>query len=202
MGPGRKADTCPIATAVSLKALSTVLGHANTPAVDRGIEALLSHWEHQGDYKLKMIGIGTDFRKLKYPFVWYDILHVVDVLTRFEQAHNDSRLQGMVAEIMSQRDQLGRVGGLDVSGLEGLSLIGLLLLSSHSVDAPHRTAPCDRLGRDASTAPLLAWHAGLVACSGSPARTPGHPSVGEPEQLRPGGVGHEGSSRRVRERSG
>ncbi len=108
-GPGRKADTCPIATTVSLKALSTVPGHANTPAVDRGIEALLSHWEHQGDYKLKMFGIGTDFRKLKYPFVWYDILHVVDVLTRFEQTHNDPRLQGMVAEITSQRDHLGRV---------------------------------------------------------------------------------------------
>jgi len=39
--------------------------------------------------------MGTDFRKLKAPFVWYDILHVLDVLTQFSWLRNDSRLKEM-----------------------------------------------------------------------------------------------------------
>ena len=72
------------------------------------IEALLDHWEHQADYKLRMFGIGTDFRKLKYPFVWYDILHVTDVLSRFDTARRDPRLGQMVDEIKAQADEDGR----------------------------------------------------------------------------------------------
>ena len=55
-----------------------------------------------------MFGIGTDFRKLKYPFVWYDILHVTDVLSRFENARRDSRVQEMVNVITAQADEDGR----------------------------------------------------------------------------------------------
>lgn len=107
-GPGRKADTCPIATIYALKALSLAPAWQQSDAAASGIEAILTHWEHQRDYKLKMFGIGTDFRKLKYPFVWYDILHVVDVLSRFAQARRDERLREMVAEIEAQADGNGR----------------------------------------------------------------------------------------------
>jgi hypothetical protein len=55
-----------------------------------------------------MFGIGTDFRKLKYPFIWYDILHVVDVLGRFPFVHADSRFCEMVATITAQADEEGR----------------------------------------------------------------------------------------------
>ena len=107
-GPGRRLDTCPIATTYVLKALALVPATADSPAVTAGITALLDHWEHQADYKLKMFGIGTDFRKLKYPFVWYDILHVADVLTRFPQACADPRLGEMVREVTNQADERGR----------------------------------------------------------------------------------------------
>ena len=30
-----------------------------------------------------MFFMGTDFRKLKVPLVWYDLLHVLDVLSSF-----------------------------------------------------------------------------------------------------------------------
>jgi len=107
-GPGRKADTCPIATTYALKALSLVPACHNSPAVASGVNALLDHWEHQSEYKLKMFGIGTDFRKLKYPYVWYDILHVTDVLSRFSIARTDPRLAGMVTTIATQADEEGR----------------------------------------------------------------------------------------------
>jgi len=46
--------------------------------------------------------MGTDFRKIKAPFIWYDILHVLDVLSQFEWTRNDSRLIDM-AEIMKSK---------------------------------------------------------------------------------------------------
>lgn len=107
-GPGRRHDACPLATTISLKALSLVPAIQGSPVIDPGIDTLLAHWEHQADYKLKMFGIGTDFRKLKYPFVWYDILHVADVLSRFQRARSDSRLVEMVSEIERQADLEGR----------------------------------------------------------------------------------------------
>ncbi len=68
---------------------------------------LLEHWEKQGERKLFMFGIGTDFRKLKYPFVWYNILHVADVLSRFPFTHQDPRLLEMIEAITQQADENG-----------------------------------------------------------------------------------------------
>ncbi|TEU19516.1 MAG: hypothetical protein E3J21_03500 [Anaerolineales bacterium] len=104
-GPGRKADPCPIVNVYALKALSQVPELNDSPATRTGAEMLLWHWEHQGERKIYMFGIGTDFRKLKYPFVWYDILHVVDVLSRFPFVHADTRFQGMVETITAQADE-------------------------------------------------------------------------------------------------
>ena len=118
-GPGRKEDACPIANVYALKALSLVdqdsLQHEATPnkesthlAIRRGVEMLLHHWERQTERKIYLFGIGTDFRKLKYPFVWYNILHVAEVLSRFSEVHNDPRFLEMVAVITDQADENGR----------------------------------------------------------------------------------------------
>ena len=110
-GPGRKDDPCPIANLYVLKTLAALgdqrevsIGHE----VRASAEVLLSHWEHQTERKLYMFGIGSDYRKLKYPFVWYDILHVVDVLSHFSFVHADPRFRAMVATITSQADDQGR----------------------------------------------------------------------------------------------
>ena len=107
-GPGRKSDPCPIVNVFALKALSQVPQLLDSPATRAGAEMLLWHWEHQGERKIYMFGIGTDFRKLKYPFVWYDILHVVDVLSRFSFVHADPWFQEMVKTITTQADEEGR----------------------------------------------------------------------------------------------
>jgi hypothetical protein len=52
--------------------------------------------------------MGTDFLKLKYPFVWYDLLHVVDILSRFPFAYRDPRFQEMLAALIVQSDSQGR----------------------------------------------------------------------------------------------
>ncbi len=104
-GPGRKDDPCPIVNVYALKALSQVRELLDSPATRTGAEMLLWHWEHQGERKVYLFGIGTDFRKLKYPFVWYDILHVVDVVSRFSFVHADPRFQEMVETITAQADE-------------------------------------------------------------------------------------------------
>jgi hypothetical protein len=107
-GPGRKADPCPVANVYALKALAQVPEAVDSPATRKGSEMLLGHWENQGQRKIYMFGIGTDYRKLKYPFVWYDVLHVVDVLSRFPFVHADERFQEMVETITCQEDEEGR----------------------------------------------------------------------------------------------
>ena len=107
-GPGRKADPCPIVNVYALKALAQVPELLDSPATRTGVEMLLWHWEHQTERKIYMFGIGTTFRKLKYPFVWYDVLHVVDVLSRFPFVHADPRFREMVETITAQADEDGR----------------------------------------------------------------------------------------------
>jgi hypothetical protein len=107
-GPGRKADPCPIANVYALKALSQAPGLIDSPATHTGVDMLLWHWENRGERKLFLFGIGTDFRKLKYPFVWYDVLHVTDVLSRFPFVRADPRFREMVAAITTQADEEGR----------------------------------------------------------------------------------------------
>jgi hypothetical protein len=107
-GPGRKADPCPMANVYALKALSQSPDWLDSQALRTGAEMLLWHWEHQSERKLYLFGIGTDFRKLKYPFVWYNVLHVLDVLSRFPFVRRDTRFREMVDVVQAQGDGDGR----------------------------------------------------------------------------------------------
>ncbi len=107
-GPGRKTDPCPIANVLSLKALSLVPDQLDSPATLRGADMLLGHWERRAETKYYLFGIGTDFLRLKYPFIWYDILHVVDVLSRYPFVHADRRFGDMVTALTAQQDAQGR----------------------------------------------------------------------------------------------
>ena len=53
--------------------------------------------------------MGTDFRKLKLPFIWYDLLHVVEVLSQVPAIRTDSRLQEMFALIKSKETAAGYI---------------------------------------------------------------------------------------------
>jgi hypothetical protein len=107
-GPGRKTDPCPIVNVYALKALSLVPELIDSPAVHAGAEMLLAHWANPDHPKPYLFGAGTDYRKLKYPFVWYDILHVADVLSRFTFVRGDPRFMQMVETITAQADPQGR----------------------------------------------------------------------------------------------
>ena len=106
-GPGRKSDPCPYATLVSLKALAQCSEWADNQVCRTGAESLLQLWQRRKEIKPYLFGMGSDFVKLKAPLVWYDILHVADVLTQFEWLRRDSRLQEMVEIIARKADAQG-----------------------------------------------------------------------------------------------
>ena len=54
-----------------------------------------------------MFYMGTDFRKLKAPSCWYDIISVAGVLSRYAFVHTDSRFLEMIDLIKSKQDENG-----------------------------------------------------------------------------------------------
>jgi hypothetical protein len=55
-----------------------------------------------------MFFMGTDFRKLKAPLFWYDILHVLDVLSHFAWAWKDKRFRQMLKTVKSKANTDGQ----------------------------------------------------------------------------------------------
>jgi hypothetical protein len=103
-GPGRKTDPCPYATLISLKTLALVPEWRNSQVCRTGAETLLHLWEQRQERRPYLFAMGTDFAKLKAPLVWYDILHVLEVLTQFNWLHEDRRLIEMLAVLKSKAD--------------------------------------------------------------------------------------------------
>jgi hypothetical protein len=107
-GPGRKEDPCPFANLAMLKALSALDEWRDSPECHTGAETLLTLWSESLTQHPYIFYMGTDFRKLKVPFVWYDIMHVLDVLSRFEWLREDPRLLDMLGVMKSKADEQGR----------------------------------------------------------------------------------------------
>ena len=107
-GPGRKADPCPFATLAMLKALTEIEEFHDSPACHIGAETLLTLWSKSTIQHPYMFYMGTDFRKLKVPLIWYDLLHVLDVLSQFPWLKRDPRLLEMVDLLKSKADRQGR----------------------------------------------------------------------------------------------
>jgi hypothetical protein len=95
-GPGRKNDPCPYANLIMMKVLSLSPEGRNHPAAKTGSETLLSLWQNRQKQHPYIFYMGTDFCKLKAPLIWYDILHVLDVLSAFPGVIKDSRFQAML----------------------------------------------------------------------------------------------------------
>jgi hypothetical protein len=107
-GPGRKTDPCPYATLISLKALSRMPAWRGSEVCLRGAESLLQLWEQRKERRPYMFAMGTDFAKLKAPLIWYDLLHVLEVLSQFSSLRRDKRLLEMVDVMKAKSDAEGR----------------------------------------------------------------------------------------------
>lgn len=104
-GPGKRDDCCPYATLIILKLLSLIPEYANSELVTIGINQLLDLWENSKVLHPYMFYMGTDFRKLKAPTMWYDIVSMSDCLSYFEVATKDKRFQEILDVIESKANQ-------------------------------------------------------------------------------------------------
>jgi hypothetical protein len=123
-GPGKRSDPCPIANVLALKALARIPAPHPMAGIRSGAEMLLAHWDGSqvargvrsesvsetgaSSAKPYLFGCGSDYRKLKYPFIWYDILHVLEALSPYAFVHSDPRFQEMLAAVTSEADADGR----------------------------------------------------------------------------------------------
>ena len=106
-GPGRKDDCCPFATLIMLKLLSEIDEYRNNNIVKSGIEVILFLWENSLERHPYMFYMGTDFRKLKAPAMWYDIVSVVDLLSKYDYVKTDSRFCEMINLIRAKQNTDG-----------------------------------------------------------------------------------------------
>jgi len=106
-GPGRKDDCCPYATLIMLKLLSGIPEYKESELAGTITESLLSLWENSLQSHPYMFYMGTDFRKLKAPAIWYDIVSTADVLCRFDCIREDGRFLEMLSLIQNKEDANG-----------------------------------------------------------------------------------------------
>ena len=106
-GPGKKDDCCPYATLIMADLLTYIPEYRDSPAAVSAVKALLSLWENSHEEHPYIFYMGTDFRKLKAPSSWYDIVSVAGVLSKYEFARRDPRFLEMITLIKEKQDKDG-----------------------------------------------------------------------------------------------
>lgn len=95
-GPGRKSDPCPYANLAMLRLLWMIPDYAESETARISVESLLDQWENSRESHPYMFFMGTDFRKLKAPALWFDLVAVTDCLSRYSATLKDRRFQDMI----------------------------------------------------------------------------------------------------------
>jgi len=106
-GPGRKDDPCPNASLAMLKLLCAVPEYRDSEITVKTAMNLLELWERSQERHPYMFYMGTDFRKLKAPAIWYDIVSVTNVLSHIDAVKPDARFLDMLLIIKSKQDKNG-----------------------------------------------------------------------------------------------
>ncbi len=106
-GPGRKDDPCPYATMIMLKLMNLYETDRDSEYSRQSVDSLLNLWEQSKKMHPYMFYMGNDFRKLKAPLIWYDILHFADTLSNFKHAKKDPRLKEIIDIIVQKADSNG-----------------------------------------------------------------------------------------------
>jgi hypothetical protein len=107
-GPGRKGDPCPYANLIMVQLLIQMPAWRASAALRAGAESQLDLWARRREEHPYQFHMGTDFCKLKAPLVWYDLLHVLDVLSQLPWLVEDARLQEMLSVLSDRADAQGR----------------------------------------------------------------------------------------------
>ena len=106
-GPGRKDDCCPYATLSMLNLMAEIDEYRTGNVACQGADVILSLWENSLEKHPFMFYMGTDFRKLKAPAIYYDIVSVADCLSKFEQIKTEPGFREMIEIIKGKQNADG-----------------------------------------------------------------------------------------------
>jgi len=67
-----------------------------------GVDTLLDLWARRCTDKPFLFAMGSGFTKLKAPLIWYDILHVMEVLSQIPEARKQPAVEEM-AQIINEK---------------------------------------------------------------------------------------------------
>ncbi len=82
-GPGRKADVCPQVTLEGLRAFSHLPPEERPPHVLEAARTPLEVWRRRAEERPYAFGHGYDFKSVKWPNFWYDVLWVLETIGRY-----------------------------------------------------------------------------------------------------------------------
>ena len=84
--------------------------HVNTnPSLDRAVDSLLGHWVVRRPVGPCHFGIGTLFMQVEFPFLRYNLLYYLYVLSFYDRAKDDRRYLEALRLLESTLDARGRV---------------------------------------------------------------------------------------------
>jgi hypothetical protein len=84
-GPGRRSDVCPEVTLQGLRALSYLPKERTRQAAIPAARVILRAWRERGSEKPYMFGHGRQFKRVKWPATWYNVLTVLDAVGRYPE---------------------------------------------------------------------------------------------------------------------
>lgn len=99
-------DSCPMDILNILMLLGQYERFQTEARFNGAIDLLLEHWKRRVDlWRPYGFGIGSDFKKLKYPAVKYGILRVLDALSYFPYATNSREFADMLQCVLDKSFQ-------------------------------------------------------------------------------------------------
>jgi len=77
--------------------------------VDQSVRSLLTHWRTRRPLGPCEFGIGTRFLQTEFPFLRYNLLSYVFVLSFYPQAHDDPCFDEALGELRNRIDEYGQL---------------------------------------------------------------------------------------------
>lgn len=84
-GPGRKADACPQVTLEGLRALSHLTPDRRPSWLAEAAATPLAIWRRRSEERPYLFGHGYQFKSVKWPNFWYDVLWVLETVGRYPE---------------------------------------------------------------------------------------------------------------------
>ncbi len=100
-----KSESCLMDNLNILMLFSVYKEYINEPKLEGAINLLLEHWRRRDEkWRPYGFGIGSDFKKLRYPAFKYGILRVLDVLSMYPYAIEQVEFRNMLEFVLQKAD--------------------------------------------------------------------------------------------------